>query len=243
MVPTPSPQASRRPPPTPPPAAATGAAAGVGAGVAVGTGVASAGAVSVAITAVITALAAPVASVGALVAILAAIGIGATVARAIVRIVTHTSPHPGRVIGPATSEVAAQAPYYRGAYLVHAAMRVQANVRGGMTLRQALDIERRFYAAHLHMQAKRFDAARAVDRLAKDGHVWLLWHLGTAKHHTPACVAANGHKFRADRKPTIGWPGSTHPGCNCWPSAATPLRKGQLTVNQVTAPLVALGLD
>lgn len=178
-------------------------------------------------------------------AALAPLGITAAVALAALHLAGESKPatHIDLPPGPAVRQVLDESSVFRAAYLVHAALRIAQRITQGQSLAQAVRHERHFLFLHRRAQRQRLRAAQTVDRLAAQGHAWLTWRLGPAKHHTAACVAADGHPFPAARRPLIGWPGSTHPGCTCYPTAGHPPYRGQLTVDEATGALAALGVD
>lgn len=181
-----------------------------------------------------------------LLGILAGLGVTAAAGTAACRLILQVAPPAGYIslpVGPAVADVLRQAAYYQAAYLVNAAVRIQRRLAAGQSLTQAVAHERAFFRAHRAAQRKRLAAARRVDLLSGNGHRWLRWKLGATKTHTPVCRAANGHPFRADRRPLPGWPGATHPRCDCSATPGHPPRPGELTVDEVTAPLIAAGLD
>lgn len=236
------------PPPNPTQTAPASTTVPVAAGVPAAAGAATAGAIAAATTGAMTVLAAGLgttAAAAALAAVLTPLGVTAVAAAAAWQYASHAKPatHIDLPVGDAVQQVLADAPYYQAAYIVHAALRIQRSLARGMTLAGAVRAERRWWLAHRAAQRGRLRAAQTVDRLAAQGHPWLTWRLGDAAHHTPACRAANGHPFPAARKPAIGWPGSTHPGCTCYPTPGRPPRRGQLTVDQATGAMAALGVD
>lgn len=192
-------------------------------------------------TAGIGALAVSAAIPAGIVAALIPLGVSVSVARIIARQVLGGT-LPGPVIGAASAQAFTEARTYRAAYIVHAAVRVQARVAAGQSLFHAVRAERHLLEGHLRAQAARMDAARTVDRLART-NVWLMWQLGPTRTHTPVCLAAAGHMFPAGQRPLHGWPGSSHPGCLCTSVPGRRPRPGERTVDQVIAPLVAGGED
>jgi len=144
--------------------------------------------------------------------------------------------------GVATRDESAAALLYRAAYILAAAERLMASMastrshNGGRIdgLRDALTLERRYWHQHLGALARRAKAAAEVDQAAAAWGVLLGWYLGQAENHTPECIAANGHNFRADHRPAIGWPGTVHNGCSCY---AGPPFANSVSVDRVTRGL------
>lgn len=239
------------PPPNPAPAnILPGAAATLG--TATGTLAVGGAAVATATTGVLTVLggmaagAATSAVVSALLVVLLPLGISRRAALAAVRMVLSGTPPATYVslpAGPATMDTLRQASFFQAAYLVHAALRIQDRLTAGQSPPEAVRHERAYFGSHRSAQRRRLQSARSVDSLALRGHRWLRWRLGEAHTHTPVCIAANGHPFRADQRPLPGWPGSTHPRCSCSAGPGVAPRAGELTVDDVTGPLIAMGLD
>lgn len=105
--------------------------------------------------------------------------------------------------------------YYRAAYIIAAAGRIDVDLKAGIDGKTALGREMRNLDAHQRARRNRFEAASEVDDAHQLYGPVLGWYLGDASTHTPECVAADGSNFRIDQKPVIGWPGSVHVHCDC----------------------------
>lgn len=108
--------------------------------------------------------------------------------------------------------------YYRAAYLLNAAKRIERNrkVKG---LRSAVKDERRFFLQHRDAQSRRLEAARTVDVAAAVYGPTLGWHATNDNRTSAECKAAHGRNFPVGRRPAIGYPGTVHPNCRCRPGA------------------------
>jgi hypothetical protein len=138
---------------------------------------------------------------------------------------------------------------YRGAYLLKASERVQASVDSGMSLRDALNAESRFYNMHEKARRNRLDAVTEAHRLAMrlqttvttpegNTRTMLGWYLNPLLKNDPECVAANGHNFYAEEGTIIGYPGAVHLNCGC---VAGPPIEGAGMVNDALRGVVTLG--
>jgi hypothetical protein len=85
-------------------------------------------------------------------------------------------------------------------------------------VRAAITAEQRFMSAHLAASKQRVSASAAVDGMASTYGNLLGWNAVIDPRCTPECRAANHKNFYADRPPAIGYPGTTHPNCRCFPS-------------------------
>lgn len=108
--------------------------------------------------------------------------------------------------------------FYRSAYLLNAAKRIdrQMRVKG---LRTAVKDERRFYKQHRDAQSRRTEAARVVDVAAQAFGPTLGWYAKNDGRTSAECKAAHGKNFPVGRRPAIGYPGTVHPHCRCAPGA------------------------
>lgn len=89
-------------------------------------------------------------------------------------------------------------------------------------IRDALTTEKRYLAAHVAASQQRISAASAIDGMAAIHGNLLGWNAVIDSRCTPECKAADGKSFYADRPPKIGFPGTTHPHCRCFPGPARP---------------------
>lgn len=114
----------------------------------------------------------------------------------------------------------------RASFFLNAARRVQAAIAAARSqnqpvmqaIRDAITAEQRFMTAHLAASQQRVSASSAVDGMAATYGNLLGWNAVIDPRCTPECKAANHHNFYADRPPAIGYPGTTHPNCRCFPS-------------------------
>lgn len=81
--------------------------------------------------------------------------------------------------------------------------------------RAQLGSEKRYFKAHTDAQAKRKAISGQVDAAAERYGPVLGWRAQMDERTTSECRSANGRNFRADRRPTIGYPGTVHPHCRC----------------------------
>lgn len=127
--------------------------------------------------------------------------------------------------------------FYRAAFVLSAARRIQERLDRGASLADAVRPERGYWKAHEAARRSRQEAARRVaDTADQLGTVWLGWYSHVDDRVTPECRAADGCDFRADRMPRIGWPGVPHGGtCRCRPG---PAHGSQRTVDEATRGMV-----
>lgn len=105
--------------------------------------------------------------------------------------------------------------YYRAAYIVRAAARIQANLDAGLSLREAIGRERPYQQAHEKARrARQLAVKRVNEQAAMFGQV-LGWYLNPLLNNERECIAANGHNFDVLQGTVIGWPGAVHAGCGC----------------------------
>jgi len=77
--------------------------------------------------------------------------------------------------------------------------------------------ERRYFGQHLDAMWNRARAAAQVDNAAMTYGNLLGWNTVLDTRTSPECRAADGKNFEATAQPLIGWPGSVHPHCRCYP--------------------------
>jgi hypothetical protein len=65
-------------------------------------------------------------------------------------------------------------------------------------------------------------AAARVDSAAMLYGRLLGWNTVVDSHTTPDCLAADGRNFYADKMPRIGYPGTVHATCRCYPGQPFP---------------------
>jgi hypothetical protein len=115
----------------------------------------------------------------------------------------------------------------RAQYFLSACRRVQAAADGarahndhiGAAIAKALKAEWRFQAQQVSASQQRVTATSAVDGMAATYGNLLGWNAVIDPRCTPECKAADRKNFHADKPPAIGYPGTTHPNCRCFPSA------------------------
>lgn len=179
--------------------------------------------------AVVTALAVAVtaaALVAALSALFLAAGIGALALGAVAALVASWPAQAMEGTGPATRWAVRTNLTRRAAFLVAAARRVQAAADAAGSrdenqqdaVRAAIALEQRYQAQQVAASAQRLHAASMVDGMAAVYGPLLGWNSVKDRRCTPECRAADKHNFWAARPPQIGYPGTTHPNCRCWPS-------------------------
>lgn len=179
------------------------------------------------------------ATVTALTALLAPLGLGAKAVGAATRLAlslggltVDPTGLPGSPIqadrsqGKASSNTREAEVYYRAAYLLNAAKRIERSLAGDKSLVQAIRDERRYYLQHRDAQSRRAEAARQVDVAAQSFGPLLGWYSVNDSRSSPECKAADGKNFPADRRPAIGYPGTTHPHCRC--RAGLPFKNGAM---------------
>lgn len=133
--------------------------------------------------------------------------------------------------------------YYRAAYFIAAAKRMQATLDDNTALpvdqasKMAIQKEERFRAMHEASRRLRMRAAVQVAQVAYEvGGMLLGWMAHPDDKTTPECRAADGHNFRIDQRPLIGWPGQPHGGtCRCVP---VPPYAGVPMVDEATRSLI-----
>lgn len=105
--------------------------------------------------------------------------------------------------------------YYRAAYVMHAAHRINASLKSGHTLGEAITIERPNTRAHEQARRNRLEVAVRMQRLADQFGPLLGWYRDPTSDSETECVVADGHNFDAVLGTVIGFPGSVHPHCHC----------------------------
>lgn len=83
--------------------------------------------------------------------------------------------------------------------------------------RKALEAEFRYWKQTLAAGQQRLQAAGLVDGAAATHGPVLGWRAVRDSHVTLDCLAADGKNFRADVPPLIGYPGTVHAQCRCYP--------------------------
>lgn len=144
-------------------------------------------------------------------------------------VMQHPPPVTG-IIGPASEQTSRMNTARRAQYVLAAARRVMGAVRdarakGGLAAaatRAQLTREQRFYAQHQQAMWNRAAAAGKTDMAALEHGRLLGWNTILDSRTSPECRAADGRNYYATAMPDIGFPGSVHPACRCYPSAPHP---------------------
>jgi hypothetical protein len=121
---------------------------------------------------------------------------------------------------------------YRAAYIARAAGRIQEDVNGGKTIKEAVRAEVPVYRSHEAARRNRLDAAARVGVAANRFGNLLGWYLDPLLNNERECIVANGHNFHADESTVLGDPGAVHLNCGC---VAGPPIAGAGMVNDAVA--------
>lgn len=132
--------------------------------------------------------------------------------------------------GPASLSVIRENHLRRAQFAVSAARRLtsailSARARGGTArsaIADALPAERRYFGQHIEAAWTRARAAAQVDSAYQAYGPLLGWYSLRDSRTSAECRAAHGGNFRVDNPPAIGWPGSVHPHCRCYPGVPVP---------------------
>jgi hypothetical protein len=178
--------------------------------------------------AILAAATSTAAALSGLKVLLAPFHVGAEAIEAALRISDRGTAHRPRPVGR-TTRAAGALPrtvahgelYFRAAYLLRAARRIQADLDAGASLSQAVRSEGRYWRAHQAARRARQQAAAKVVRAARFHGPILGWYLNPLLNNEAECIAANGHDFDARLGTVIGWPGTVHVGCGCYPGPPT----------------------
>jgi hypothetical protein len=126
-------------------------------------------------------------------------------------------------LGDTSRAAHAAGPYYRAAYLVRAAERVQSAVadpdRSGVE--QLAREQDRYLTAHQAAQTARERGALRLDAARDTWGGTLGWYAYDDDRTTPECREADGQNFDPTDPPAIGLPGvGPHVGCRCYAGPA-----------------------
>jgi hypothetical protein len=152
--------------------------------------------------------------------------------------------------GPASLTVIRENHLRRAQFAIASARRMTSSIltarsRGGTArsaLAEALPAERRYFGQHIEAAWNRARAAAQVDA-AYQAHGGLLgWYSLRDRATSPECRAAHGGNFWVDAPPAIGWPGSVHPHCRCYPGAPVPGGRMLATFGRTTVRSALRGL-
>jgi hypothetical protein len=150
--------------------------------------------------------------------------------RSVLGIVLGHPPEATGISGPATERIWRLNLIRRAQYVVAASLRLHNDVTGAVSrgenpvtaLLDGVERERRYYAQHLLAGWNRMNAAAGVDTMVMQVGLLLGWNTVIDRRTSPECLAANGHNFRADHMPKIGYPGAVHPHCRCYAGPPRP---------------------
>lgn len=143
--------------------------------------------------------------------------------------------HPKSAEAGVIRTVANEEMYYRAAYILNAAYRIQKKLNQGEPIRAVLTEENFNYRLHKSAQANRIKAATNVARAASLFGPLLGWYLNPLLNNESECIAADGNNFHFDKVPVIGLPGSVHSNCGC---KAGPPHEGAGMVDDAVRHLV-----
>ena len=158
--------------------------------------------------------------------VMKAVGVG-VIALAAVAALALSWPHDVlEGTGPASRNAIRTNLLRRAQFFLSACQRVQQAIVAARSrnepvmdaVRAAITAEQRFMSAHLAASKQRVSASAAVDGMASTYGNLLGWNAVIDPRCTPECRAANHKNFYADKPPAIGYPGTTHPNCRCFPS-------------------------
>lgn len=131
--------------------------------------------------------------------------------------------------GPATQQMSRLNLIRRAQFTVNSSRRFAADLgrvaSGELSpgdLQATIGRERRYYGQHMQAIWQREMAAARVDSASMLYGRLLGWNAVIDSHVTPDCLAAGGKNFYADQMPAIGYPGTVHATCRCWPGAPFP---------------------
>jgi F like protein len=134
------------------------------------------------------------------------------------------------IIGHASAQTSRQNLLRRAQFVVSAGKRLAGDIRQaraqGKPVRTALADglarERRYYSLHLAAMWNRAAAAGKTDMAALEHGDLLSWNAVLDGKTSAECRAADGKNYHASVMPAIGYPGSVHPHCRCYPGPARP---------------------
>jgi hypothetical protein len=149
---------------------------------------------------------------------------------AVLGVVLASPPPVTGVIGAASAQTSRQNHARRAQFVLSAGKRLTGDIRQaraqGKPVRAALADglarERRYYSLHTAAMWNRATAAGKTDMAAMEHGNLLSWNSVLDSRTSAECRAADGKSFHASVMPDIGWPGSVHPHCRCFPGPAHP---------------------
>lgn len=190
----------------------------------------------------------PLAAYGAIAPLLASFGVvasGAILALALRAALVEAEKFPPPTlsgIGPAQRNTIETNQLRRAAYIISATRRVAgemsaAHSRGESTEAardSAIERENVYFLQHVNADSQRISAANRIDALSGTYGDTLGWYAQHDARVTLECLTANGKNFRVSDPPDIGYPGTVHVSCRCYPGP--PHRDAELLAS---APLAA----
>jgi len=132
--------------------------------------------------------------------------------------------------GPGGRKTNSDAHLYRAWYLINAARRVQQGLSDGRLAADIVRTEENYLRAHHRAQVRRAQAAADADTAAEASHIstgrrLAVWRAHADERTTRDCRMMNGKVFDPAVGTSIGYPGSAHPSCRCWPEELRPGRR------------------
>lgn len=134
------------------------------------------------------------------------------------------------ISGPGSAQMTRLNTARRAQFTITAASRITAALADARAhnrplqpaLAKAVKQERRYFAQHLVAVWGREHAAAQVDSAWMSYGPVLGWYTVLDRNTSAGCRAANGKNFLAAAMPAIGFPGTVHPHCRCYPGAPHP---------------------
>lgn len=191
-------------------------------------------ALAIAVAAILAGAAGPAVSVAAVIAALKVrFAMSAAAWSALGAVLGDVMQHPPAVtgvIGAASAQTSRMNAARRAQYVLAAAKRVTVAARDARAkgepvtkaIADQLATERRFYGQHTQAMWNRAKAAGQTDMAAAEHGPLLGWNSVLDSRTSPECRNADGRNYYATAMPDIGFPGSVHPSCRCFPSAPHP---------------------
>lgn len=105
--------------------------------------------------------------------------------------------------------------YYRAAYVFNAARRIASSLKGGETIKEAIQEEAPNTRAHEQARRNRLNIASKMQQKASMFGPLLGWYRDPTSASETECFEADGNNFDVNEGTVIGFPGSVHPNCHC----------------------------
>ena len=133
----------------------------------------------------------------------------------------------------------------RAAYVVSATRRIAHEIADAKShgeseeqgLSEAVSRENVYFLQHVNADAERIASATTLDAVSAQYGDIVGWYANDDERVTPECREANGKNFRVSDPPAIGYPGSTHVSCRCYPGPPHP---GAEMLASPSAPILAI---